>query len=158
MLETPRYDIRAREAKKYVRSRAELQQAFPVGGVSMMGNGARELVDELLDAIECHDYERARGLLADEGFRYESPLWKFSSADDFVQHFSLMGGILHKIERLKVFVDEQELCHILVFVTQLSDKESIKSVLWTRVADGRIQRIEALFDTHWYRRLFESDA
>jgi hypothetical protein len=124
----------------------------------MMGHGARELVDELLDAIERHDYERARGLLADEGFSYESPISSFTSADDFVQHFSLMAGILHKIERRKVFVDGQELCHVLIFLTQLSDKESMKVVLWTRVVDGRIQRIEALFDTHWYRRLFELDA
>jgi len=123
-----------------------------------MGNGTRELVDELLDAIERHDYEQARGLLADEGFSYESPISCFSSADDFVQHFSLIAGLLHKIERRKVFVDGQELCHILVFVTQLSDKESMKAVLWTRVANGRIQRIEALFDTHWYHRMFESDA
>jgi hypothetical protein len=123
-----------------------------------MGNGTRALVDELLDAIERHDYERARGLLADEGFSYESPISSFTSADDFVQHFSLMAGILHKIERRRVFVDGQELCHILIFVTQLSDKESMKAVLWTRVAEGRIQRIEALFDTHWYRRMFESDA
>jgi len=121
----------------------------------MGGKAARRLVDAYLDAIESHDYERARGLLADEGFRYESPISSFSSADDFMQHMSLMGGIVHKIERLKVFVDGSDVCHFLVFVTQLSDKESTKVAQWAQVADGRIARIEALYDTHWYRQMFD---
>jgi hypothetical protein len=121
----------------------------------MNGIVATQLVERFLDALESHDYDRARDLLADEGFRYESPISSFSSADDFIQHFTLMGGILHKIDRLKVFVDGPDLCHILVFVTQLSDKESMKAALLTRVSGGRIQRIEALFDTHWYRRMLE---
>lgn len=122
----------------------------------MSGFAEKRLVDEFLDSIESHDFERARRFLADEGFQYESPLSRFASADDFIQHLSLMGGILHRIERLKVFVDGRDLCHFLVFVTQLSTKESMKAVLWTQVSGGRIQRIEVLFDTHWYRRMFES--
>jgi hypothetical protein len=116
---------------------------------------ARQAIDKYLDAIEDHDYERARGLLVDEGFRYESPISSFSSADDFIQHISLLGGIVHRIERLKVFVEGQDVCHLLVYVTQISDKESIKVAHWARVVDGRIQRIEALFDAHWYRQMLE---
>ena len=119
----------------------------------MTGNAAKRLVDEYLKAIESHDYERARSLLADEGFTYESPLSSFSSADDFMQHMSLLGGIIHHIEHLKVFADGHDVCHFLIFVTQLSDKESTKVVQWARVVDGRIQRIEALFDAHWYRQM-----
>jgi len=119
----------------------------------MTGNTAKRLVDEYLDAIQSHDYERARGLLADEGFSYESPISSFSSADDFMQHMSLLGGIIHQIEHRKVFVDGHEVCHFLVFITQLSDKESTKVVQWARIVDGRIQRIEVLFDAHWYRQM-----
>lgn len=121
----------------------------------MTSNASKRLVDEYLDAIESHDYEHARALLADRGFSYESPLSSFSSADDFMQHMSLLGGIIHRIERRKVFVDGGDLCHFLVFVTQLSDKESTKVVQWARVADGRIRRIETLFDAHWYRQMLE---
>ena len=122
----------------------------------MNDNAAMRSVEEFLDAIEVHDYERARGLLADEGFQYESPISSFSSADDYIQHLSLMGGIVHEVRRLKAFVDGQDVCHILVFVTQISDKESMKVAHWTRVCAGRIQRIETLFDSHWYRRMLES--
>lgn len=121
----------------------------------MSGNATRQPVDEYLDAIESHDYARARSFLADEGFRYESPISSFSSADDFMQHMSLLAGIIQGIERLKVFVDGQDVCHLLVYVVQLSDKESAKVAHWARVVDGRIQRIETLFDTHWYRQMFE---
>ena len=124
----------------------------------MSGTSARQLVDEFLNYIESHDYERARRLLADEGFHYESPVSTFSSADDFIQHISLIGGILHRIERRKVFVDGNDLCHILVFFTQLSDKESTKAALWTRVSDSCIQRIELLFDAHWYRLMLDPEA
>ena len=121
----------------------------------MTGNATKRLVDEYLDAIGSHDYERARGLLADEEFSYESPISSFSSADDFMQHMSLLGGIIHEIEHLKVFVDGDDVCHFLVFVTQLSDKESTKVVQWAQVADGRIRRIEVLFDAHWYRQMLD---
>jgi len=115
----------------------------------------RQPVDEYLDAIESHDYERARSFLADEGFRYESPISSFTSADDFMQHMSLLAGIVQGIERTKVFVDGQDVCHLLVYIAQLSDKQSVKVAHWSRVVDGRIQRIETLFDTHWYRQMFE---
>ena len=121
----------------------------------MKSTKARRLVDEFLDHVGSHEYERARVLLADEGFEFESPISRFSSADDFIQHMSLLGGIVHRIERRKVFIDGQDVCHFLVYVTQLSDKESTKVVQWARVADGRIQRIETLYDTHWYREMFE---
>jgi hypothetical protein len=120
----------------------------------MRGKSTSWPVDEYLDALESHDYERARGFLADEGFSYESPISSFSSADDFMQHMSLLGGIVQKIERLKVFVDGRDVCHILVFVTQLSDKASTKVVQWARVEDGRIRRIQSFYDTHWYREMF----
>jgi hypothetical protein len=121
----------------------------------MSGNETIEPVNEYLDAIESHDYERARGLLADEGFQYQSPISSFSSADDFMQHVSLLGGIVQAIERMKVFVDGQDVCHLLVYITQLSDKESTKVAHWAHVVDGRIQRIETLFDTHSYRQMFD---
>ena len=124
---------------------------------AMNGISSRQLVDEFLDCIESHDYDRARRLLANDGFRYESPISLFCSADDFIQHISLIGGILNRIRHLKVFADGDDLCHFLVFETQVSAKDSMKAVLWTRVSAGRIQQIELLFDSHWYRRMFEAE-
>jgi len=121
----------------------------------MSGQTTRQTVDEYLDAIESHDYDRARGFLADEGFCYESPISSFSSADEFMQHTSLLAGIVQRMERRKVFVDGSDVCHLLVYIVQLSDKESAKVAHWARVVDGRIQRIEVLFDTHWYRRMLD---
>lgn len=113
------------------------------------------VVDAYLDALAAHDYERARACLSDADFRYLSPVSSFSCADDFMLHMSLSGGILQKVERLKVFSDGPDVCHFMEMTIQLSDKESMRVAQWSRVASGRIVRIEVLFDAHRYRMMFE---
>jgi hypothetical protein len=70
---------------------------------------------------------------------------------------SVTGGILQRIERRHRFVDNHDVCHWLVFVTQLSERVSTPAVQWARVEDGRIVSIELLFDPHRYRQLFDVD-
>jgi hypothetical protein len=120
-------------------------------------DAAAAVVEAYFDALVGHDYERAAALLATDGFRYESPIAKFSRIDDFVQYMSGLGGILHGIERRRVFVDGDDVCHWLVFETQLSERVSTRAVQWTRVIGGRIAFIEVLFDPYRYRLLFEVD-
>ena len=113
------------------------------------------VVDAYLDAIGDHDYERARGYLADTDFRFESPISTFTDSDEFVQYLSLTGGIIQRVQRIRVFVDGQDVCHFLRFVVQISDKESVKVAQWARVIDGRIQKLDLVFDAHLYRVLFD---
>lgn len=115
------------------------------------------VVEAYFDALTAHDYERAGSLLATQGFRYESPIAKFSRVDDFREYIVGFGGILRGIERRRVFVDGEDVCHWLVFETQLSERVSTRAVQWTRVVDGRIAFIELLFDPYRYRLLFEVD-
>jgi hypothetical protein len=122
---------------------------------SINGEDPLSVVDAYLDALSVHDYDRARGYLADEGFVYESPISVFSSADDLIQHLSLAGGIMQRLERRKVFTDGADVCHLLRFTIQISQKETVKAAQWTRVAEGRIQSIDILFDASPYRSLFE---
>lgn len=113
------------------------------------------VVDAYLDAIGDHDYERARGYLADTGFRFESPISTFTDADEFIQYLSLTGGIIQRVEPMRVFTDGDDVCHFLRFVVQISDKESVKVAQWARVIDGRIQQLDLVFDAHLYRALFD---
>ena len=117
----------------------------------------RAIVDAYIDALANYDYERARGLLADSGFRYQSPISRFTSADEFMQYMSLSGGIIQGIGRRKTFVDGDDVCHFLEFAVQLSEKESFRVVQWASVAKGRIYRIEVLFDAHRYHEMFQLD-
>ena len=109
---------------------------------------------EYLAALESVDYERARSLLADEGFEFTSPTHQFHSADELVRHLSLSGGIVQSVHTRKVFVDGPDTCHILTYRIQISEKQDVALALWTHVRDGRIDRIEAIFDASVYRDLF----
>jgi hypothetical protein len=116
----------------------------------------RSLVDAYLDALAAHDYDRARAYLADEGFHYESPIASFSDADDFIRHMSFTGGITLDIARRKVFTDGADVCHLLLYGFQISEKETAKVAQWAHVEKGRIRWIEILYDASGYHQLFET--
>jgi hypothetical protein len=61
------------------------------------------------------------------------------------------------MRRRKTFVDGQDVCHILDFIIQLSDKRTVPVAQWARVADGRIVTLDLLYDAHEYHRLFERE-
>lgn len=112
------------------------------------------VVTDYLAALHAFDYERARSCLADEGFEFTSPTHRFDSADDFIGHVTLAGGIMQSAQTRKVFVDGADLCHILTYRVQISEKQDVAVALWTRVNAGRIRRIELIFDASIYRDLF----
>jgi len=115
------------------------------------------VVTEYLAALQAFDYERARTLLADEGFEFTSATHQFQSADDLVRFMSLSGGIVQSIQTRKVFASGPDICHILNYRIQISEKQDVAVALWTRVREGRIARIEAIFDASVYRDLFPDE-
>ncbi|MCG5500583.1 hypothetical protein [Ectothiorhodospira lacustris] len=126
--------------------------------VSTEHQAPETVVSRYLQAIEGHDYERARHCLVEPGFCYISPISRFNDTERFIEHMSLTGGILQRIEIRKQFVDGPDVCHFMVFHVQISEKMKVDVVQWAQVREGRIARIEALFDAHPYRILFESEA
>ncbi len=115
------------------------------------------IVDAYLAAQLARDYETMRGLLADTGFCYRSPIASFDRADDFIQYATLSSGIILDREIRKVFVDGNDICHFMTYRIQISEKLAVEAAQWSRVHEGRIQRIEAIFDASVYRELFPSD-
>jgi hypothetical protein len=59
------------------------------------------------------------------------------------------------MEIRRVFVDGGDVCHILTYHYQLSEKDSVDLAHWAQVRDGHIQRIEVFFDSFRYRALFD---
>jgi hypothetical protein len=121
----------------------------------MQASDATAVVESYLDAVVAREHERVRGLLADRGFVYDSPIARFSCADDYVQYLALTSAILRRIERRHAFADGDDVCHWLVIETQLSERVATHAAQWARVADGRICFLEMLFDPYRYRLLFE---
>jgi len=114
----------------------------------------RALVDAYIAASAAFDYERARSLLADTGFEFSSPISHFDDADAFIEYVALASGVIHSVVTRKVFVDGGDVCHFLTYRLQISDKFSVDVAQWAQVQDGRIRRIETVFDASAYRNLF----
>lgn len=117
---------------------------------------SRSVVEAYFTALGAYDFERMRALLADQGFSFRSPIAAFDSADLFVQYSAHVSGIIRSVEFRKVFVDGPDVCHLLTYCIQISEKQSVNVAHWSHVENGRIQRIETVFDASIYRALFPS--
>lgn len=115
------------------------------------------VVEHYLDALEAHDHDAVAAVVAPAGFRYESPIATFDDSAAFLEYIMMTGGILRGIERRQAFVDGCHVCHWLVLETQVSERISTRAAQWTTVREGRISRIELLFDPYRWRLLFAAD-
>lgn len=114
----------------------------------------KTLVDTYLQALQDRDFSSARGYLADTGFHYVSPLGDLTSADLLVNQSFMSSGIVHHVDVRKTFVDGRDVCHFLVYHVQISERHAVNLAHWAQVDNGRIVRIEVLFDASLYRGLF----
>lgn len=117
----------------------------------------KEVVDAYLRAIAARDFERARAWLSDGSFTHRSPISSFTNADAFIADISRIGPILEGIVRRRTFVDGNEVCAVVNYVTRMDRREVTPVVHWLTVADGKIVSIETFFDARGYAKLFEVD-
>jgi ketosteroid isomerase-like protein len=120
------------------------------------GSAHREttaVVEAFLDAFDDNDFEGMRVQLAG-GFVYDGPLDHFSDPDSFVKDLEKYGQVVRRIERRRLFVDGDEACVILTFVTTIQDIERTRMAMWLRVEDGKIARIEGFLDPRAYVHMF----
>lgn len=117
----------------------------------------KEVVDGYLGAIAARDFERARAWLSDGPFTHRSPISSFTNADAFIADISRIGPILEGIVRRRTFVDGNEACAVVNYITRMDRREVTPVVHWLTVAEGRIIAIETFFDARGYAKLFEVD-
>lgn len=117
----------------------------------------RQIVDAYLDAIAACDFRRARAWLSDGRFSNRSPISRFYSADAYVADISRVGAILEGIERRKTFVDGNQVCVILNYITRMDRRQVTPVVHWMCVDEGRIASIETFFDAREYAAYFQVD-
>jgi hypothetical protein len=119
----------------------------------MKTRAPEEVVDALFDAFEARDFVRARTFLSDDAFSYQSPIESFTSADAFISNISRVGPILERIERCKTFVKGNEVCSVLKIHTTMDTLNAAPVAQLTRVVDGKIIAMEAIFDATEYNRM-----
>jgi limonene-1,2-epoxide hydrolase len=121
----------------------------------MTESAAEWVVTAYLDALGDRDFEALRTLLADSGFSYRSPVSKTENADDFINLVSRLGPILEGIERVRTFVDGNDVCSILKFRTTMEALREVPVVQLTTVVDGKIVAMEVFFDASEYNKMFD---
>ena len=121
----------------------------------MAESGAESIVTAYLDALEGRDFERLRSYLSDTGFSYRSPVSVANDADTFIILISRIGPILERIERVRTFVDGNDVCSILKFKTTMESLKEVPVVQLTSVADGKIVAMEVFFDASEYNKMFD---
>ena len=119
---------------------------------------AEKIVAAYLDALEDRDFERLRSFLSDSGFSYRSPVSETDDADTFIIIVSRVGPILEGIERVRTFVDGNDVCSILKFRTTMEAIREIPVVQLTTVVAGRIVAMEVFFDASAYNRMFDFES
>ena len=124
----------------------------------MSETAVEKIVTAYLDALENRDFERLRSFLSDTGFSYRSPVSKADNADDCTLIISRVGPIIEKIERVRTFVDGDDVCSILRFRTTMDSLKEVPVVQLTSVVNGKIVAIEIFFDASEYNKMFELES
>lgn len=122
-----------------------------------MTKQANEIVHGYLNAIAARDFQRARSFLSDGDFSTRSPISTFNNADAYIADISRIGPILENIERRKMFVDGDDVCAILDYVTRMDQRQVSPVAHWFRVVNGKIASIESFFDARAYAEMFDVD-
>lgn len=117
--------------------------------------GPIEVVNAYLAAIAAGDFERARDFLSDLRFSTRSPIGAFNDADAYIADISRIGAILERINRRKSFVDGNEVCVIVDYVTHMEQRQVSPVAHVMRVEEGKIVSIESFFDARAYAEMFQ---
>lgn len=117
-----------------------------------MGEAAA-VVEEFFDAWTGKDFDRARSLLHDEGFRFDGPIDTFDDAESYLGSLRQLSEVVTGAQRLKVFEDGGDVCVIYELRTQPVPSSRIAE--WYRVSDRRIKSMVVLFDARPFAAMFE---
>jgi hypothetical protein len=121
----------------------------------MSESDAKGVVDAYLAAIAARDFSAARGYLSDSGFRYQSPVGRYEDADVFISNIERIGPILVNLKTRFVSAEGARVCHFYDVTVSIAEYETHATAQLSEVVDGRIRRIEVIFDASDYNRMFD---
>jgi len=99
-----------------------------------------DVVLTFIDALNQEDFEAARDFVADN-LKFVGVLGERDSADAY---FADMKNMRFKYKIKKTFVDADDVC--LLYDIDMGHDTTIFTCGWYHVADGRINRIQVIFD------------
>ncbi len=116
------------------------------------------VVDGYLGAMAARDTAGARSYLADADFEYISPIANFHSADAFTENMGGATAILHDVVVVHRFATDGVACHVLDVTVNMTGYQTRRVVQLAQVRDGRIIRLEVIFDASELNRMLGAGA
>lgn len=114
---------------------------------------AAEIAEAFFDAWTTKDFARARALAHDD-LSFEGPIDSFSDADAYLASLQQLGQIVTGVDKLKVFVDGDDVC--VIYDLKTVPVPSSRTCEWYRVRDGKIAAVSVVFDARPFAPLFEA--
>jgi ketosteroid isomerase-like protein len=112
-----------------------------------------QVAEGFFDAWTSKDFEGARTLLHDD-VAFEGPIDSFSDADSYLASLKQLSGIVTGAEKLKVFVDGEDVC--VIYDLKTAPVPSARTCEWYRVRDGKVASVSVVFDARPFAALFEA--
>ena len=116
-------------------------------------SSAAAVAEEFFDAWTGGEFERARGLLHDEGFRFEGPFDTFEDADSYLEALRTLATVVTGADRMKVFEAGEDAC--VIYELRTVPVPSSRIAEWYHVRDGRIDSMLVMFDARPFAAMFD---
>ena len=108
----------------------------------MANPNAKDVVDRYNRALEKKDFTAARALLADD-LRFEGPIDRFDTADDYVTAITRLYGMVKGVQHVATVTEGDDVALFYILQTPVADAPVAE---WYRVRAGRIAELRAYFD------------
>lgn len=111
-----------------------------------------DIVHQFYAALKMQDYSALRRLLHDN-LAFRGPIDRFDRADLYLEAIKRLAPITERVDVLKTFADESDVCVLYELVTKTSAGTAFVSE-WFKIQGGKIAAIRVVFDARPFMALF----
>ncbi|MBZ0334992.1 nuclear transport factor 2 family protein [Marinobacter sp. AL4B] len=106
----------------------------------------KEIVAQFIADVSGQRLEKAKTLLAEEGFEYVGPNMRFLNRDDMVSYQFGMVAIQKDLLLRQLSADGEHVYAILDYQTYFEQIGDVRLAVWFRVRDEKIQTVETFYN------------
>ncbi|WP_323751561.1 nuclear transport factor 2 family protein [Marinobacter sp.] len=106
----------------------------------------KDIVAQFIADVNGQRLEKAKMLLAEEGFEYVGPNMRFLNRDDMVSYQFGMVAIQKDLVLRQLSADGEHVFAILDYQTYFEQIGDVRLAVWFRVRDDKIHTVETFYN------------
>lgn len=106
----------------------------------------KDIVAQFIADVNGQRLEKAKMLLAEDGFEYVGPNMRFLNRDDMVSYQFGMVAIQKDLVLRQLSADGEHVYAILDYQTYFEQIGDVRLAVWFRVRDDKIQTVETFYN------------